>query len=67
MAKCRYCGKELTWLQEGRKKVPVESDGTIHSCDEYRNSRNSLKKMDRGSISPEELKKYEEAINKNKK
>lgn len=67
MARCRYCNKEITWMKEGRKNVPVEGDGTVHNCEEKKNALNTFKKMDRGSISPEEIAKYEEAINKKKK
>ena len=63
MAICKFCNKEITWLKEGRKNVPVEMDGTVHRCNEMINSRKSLKKMDRGSLSPEEIAKYEQAIN----
>jgi hypothetical protein len=66
MAYCRYCGKEITWLKDGRKSIPVESDGAKHECEEFMNSRKSLKKMDRGNLDPELIKQYEEAINKKK-
>ncbi|MFZ8932633.1 MAG: hypothetical protein ACO20H_10290 [Bacteriovoracaceae bacterium] len=66
MAKCKYCLKEITWMKEGRKNVPVEGDGTLHRCDEMMNTIKSTKRMDRGSLSAEEIKKYEEAINKKK-
>lgn len=67
MARCKYCNKEVTWLQEGRKKVPVENDGAKHECEEYKKSKNSLKAVDLGSIDPEILKQYQENINKKKK
>ncbi len=67
MANCRYCGKEITWMADGRKKIPVEGDGNIHECDEYKNSRNSIRKVEKGSLSADEIKKYEEAINQGKK
>jgi hypothetical protein len=67
MAKCKYCGKEIVWMQEGRKKVPVEVDGAAHECDEYNKSKNSLKVVDPGTIDPEILKQYQDRINQKKK
>lgn len=67
MASCKYCGKEVTWLQEGRKKVPVEMDGGVHECEEYKNARKSYKKIEVQNIDPEILKQYEDAMNKKKK
>ncbi|PIK16357.1 hypothetical protein [Halobacteriovorax sp. JY17] len=67
MAKCKFCSKDISWLKEGRKFTPVEGDGTVHKCDEMMNSMKSIKSMERSSLSPEEIKKYEEAINKKKK
>ena len=66
MAKCKYCGKEISWLKEGKKFVPLESDGTIHECENYKSSRKSIKNISVGDISAEELKKYEENINNKK-
>jgi hypothetical protein len=63
MAVCKFCQKEVTWLKEGRKNIPVEGDGTRHKCEQMMNSLKSTKTLDRGSLSPEEIKKYEEAIN----
>lgn len=64
MARCKYCGKEITWMKEGRKNVPVESDGAVHACDEYKKSKGSLKVINVGDVDPEILKKYQEQINK---
>lgn len=66
MSSCKYCGKEITWLQEGRKKVPVEIDGLVHECEEYKKARKSFKKISVGEIDPEILKQYEDAMNKKK-
>jgi len=66
MAHCRYCGKEITWLKEGRRSIPVEGDGGKHECEEYANSKNSLRKMDRSNLDPEIIRQYEEALNKKK-
>ena len=63
MSSCKYCGKEITWLQEGRKKVPVEGDGMVHECEEFKKARNSFKKIDVGTIDPDLLKQYESSIN----
>lgn len=67
MARCKYCGKEVTWLQEGRKKVPVEGDGAKHECEEYKKSRNSLKTVDLNAIDPEILKQYQANMDAKKK
>ncbi len=63
MAQCRYCGKDVTWMKEGRKNVPVEGDGTVHSCQQYKSAKDSFKQIERTSLSPEEIAKYEEAMN----
>lgn len=67
MAKCKYCGNEIFWTKEGRKNIPCDMDGGKHQCDEMKNSLASLKKMDRGTLSPEEIAKYEQAINEKAK
>lgn len=67
MANCKYCGKEIIWMQDGRKKVPVEVDGATHACEAYINSKNSLKTIDPMSLDPEILKQYQNNIKKKKK
>jgi len=67
MANCKFCGEEITWMKEGSKNVPIESDGSLHRCQEMKDSVKSLKKMDRNSLSEEEIKQYEQSINKPKK
>ncbi len=66
MAKCKFCNKEIVWMKDGRKNVPVEIDGAKHECEEFQKSRQSTKTFDRTTLSPEEIAKYEEAINKKK-
>jgi hypothetical protein len=66
MAYCRYCNKEITWLQEGRKRVPVEGDGAVHQCEEFTKSRKSIRQVERSEIDPDILKQYEQAINNKK-
>lgn len=66
MAYCKFCNKEITWLQEGRKKVPVEGDGSVHECEEYKNSRKSIRKVELNEVDPDILKQYEQAINNKK-
>lgn len=63
MARCKFCNKEITWMKEGRKNVPVESDGTSHMCEEMINSRKSTKSVNLTDIDPDILKQYEQAIN----
>lgn len=64
MATCKYCGKSVTWLKEGRKNVPVEDDGAIHQCEQYQNVRRSARSMDPSEIDPEILKQYQENMKK---
>tara|TARA_R110002072_G_scaffold534_8_gene4258 strand:- start:10552 stop:10770 length:219 start_codon:yes stop_codon:yes gene_type:complete len=64
MASCKFCQKEITWLRDGRKSIPVEGDGTRHKCEEMMTSIRSTKTIERGALSPEEIAKYEEAMNK---
>jgi len=71
VAHCRYCGKEITWLKDGRKNIPVEGDGGEHKCAEYEKSRSSIRKISPTEMDPEILKQYQEnlknARNKGKK
>lgn len=64
MAKCKYCGKDITWMKDGRKNVPVEGDGSTHACEEYKRTRNSLREVNVSDIDPEILRQYQENINK---
>ena len=63
MASCKFCNKEITWMKEGRKNVPVEFDGAVHRCDEMTTSLKSVKSIERGGLSEEEIKKYELGMN----
>ncbi len=54
-------------MKYGRKNVPVDPDGGVHSCEEMKNSRNSLRTMAATSLSPEEIAKYEKGINEKAK
>ena len=67
MASCRYCSKDITWMKEGRKNVPVEGDGTVHRCDAMIDAKNSFRKITPTEIDPELLKQYEQAINEKAK
>jgi hypothetical protein len=63
MASCKFCQKDITWIKEGRKNIPVDSDGGKHHCEEMTISFKSIKQIDRNELSAEEIKRYEEAIN----
>lgn len=63
MANCKYCQKEITWMKEGYKNIPVEGDGTRHSCEKMLNALKSTRTIERTSLTPEEIKQYEENIN----
>lgn len=67
MATCKYCGKEIIWMKEGRKNIPVGTDGITHACEEFKKMYKSVKIIDPNTLSAEEIKKYEDAINKPKK
>ena len=64
MSRCRYCGTEITWMKEGRKNIPVESDGAQHECEQFNNMRKSTRKLAPTDIDPEVLKQYQENMNK---
>ena len=64
MARCKFCGTEVTWIKEGRKNVPVENDGGKHECEQFKNSRNSFRQLKPTDIDPEILKQYQENMNK---
>lgn len=66
MANCKFCGKEINWMRDGRKSVPIELDGLPHECEEAKNARKA-KRIEVGSLSPEEIAKYEQAINEKSK
>lgn len=63
MARCKFCNKEITWMKEGGRNRPVDSDGGIHSCDEMKNSMKSIKSIPATEIDADILKQYETAIN----
>ncbi len=65
VAKCKYCQKEITWMKEGRKNVPVEGDGGLHRCEYMLSARDSLKSIAPTTLSPEEIAKYEQGMNHN--
>ena len=50
-------------MKDGRKNVPVDPDGGIHSCEQMKTSRSSLRTITPGTLSPEEIAKYEKSIN----
>lgn len=63
MPYCKFCSKEIFWMKEGRKNRPHNMDGTDHQCEEWQNTLKSTKSISRGSLSAEEIAKYEAAIN----
>ena len=68
MPNCKFCGQEIMWVKEGRRNRPIDMEGNLHSCEQMQSSMKSIKTMDRNSLSPEEIAKYEQAMNdKNKK
>ena len=62
MASCKFCGKEIVWMKEGRKNVPVEVDGAKHDCVQMRKSLKSTKDIDPNQISAEEMKRLQERM-----
>ncbi|MCK5882048.1 MAG: hypothetical protein KAG61_00045 [Bacteriovoracaceae bacterium] len=67
MSKCKFCGKEIVWLKDGRKNIPVEGDGAKHSCDEMKNARSSFKTMEPTDVESDIIAQYEKAMNEKKK
>lgn len=67
MPSCKFCGKSIMWVKEGRKNVPLEDDGGIHQCEELKKAQKSFKRMERKVLSPEEIARYEQGINTSKK
>lgn len=67
MSRCRYCDTEITWLKEGRKNVPVESDGTQHQCEQFKKMRSSIRTIDPKDLDPEILKQYQDNLKNLKK
>lgn len=63
MARCKFCGKNISWLKDGRKFIPLEDDGTTHDCEEKKKSMGSIKTMSGSSLTPEEIAAYEAGIN----
>jgi len=66
MANCKFCGKEIVWMKEGRKNVPVEVDGVPHECEQFKHSRQSIRAVDPDEMSQEELQKIYDGLKKNK-
>jgi hypothetical protein len=63
VANCKYCQKEITWMKEGYKNIPVESDGARHVCEKMTNALKSTRMIERTSLTPEEILQYEQSIN----
>lgn len=63
MARCKFCNKEITWMKEGGRNRPIDSDGGIHSCEEMKKSLKTIKSIPAADIDPELVKQYETAIN----
>jgi len=59
MSKCKFCGKEGTWIKQGRKNILVEGNGTTHRCEEMMNSLKSIK-----TFTKEEIENYRKQNNK---
>ena len=66
MARCKFCGSEITWMKEGRKNVPVNGDGSVHRCEEMMKSMKSIKTVDLSTIDPDVIAQYEKEMNKKK-
>lgn len=63
MANCKFCGKEIHWMKEGRKNVPAEMDGAKHECEEGSKAFKSAKTIEVSSLTPEQIAEYEKGIN----
>ncbi len=67
MSNCKFCGKEIVWMKEGRKNMALNADGTTHTCEEMKQARSSFKKIIPNEIDPAIIAQYENAINEKKK
>lgn len=67
MANCKYCGAEISWLKEKRKFIPVERDGGVHECEEFKKSQKKTRTLGVSDLTPEEIARYESNINKKRK
>ncbi|MGZ3788860.1 MAG: hypothetical protein ACXVLQ_10070 [Bacteriovorax sp.] len=63
MARCKFCNREITWMKDGGRNRPVDSDGGVHSCEEMKKSMKSIKTIPSTEIDADILKQYETAIN----
>ncbi|MBL6989235.1 MAG: hypothetical protein ISR65_05635 [Bacteriovoracaceae bacterium] len=63
MSKCKFCGKDITWMKEDKKFRAINSDGEYHSCEEMQQSKKSIKVINPSSLSKEEIAEYEKKIN----
>ncbi len=67
MAICKYCGTEITWFKEKKKFIPIEQNGEVHECEEYKKSKKTAKVIKVSDLSAEEIARYENNINKKNK
>jgi hypothetical protein len=63
MARCKFCNQEITWMKEGGRNRPINSDGGIHACEEMKKSMKTIKSIPASDMDPELMKQYETAIN----
>ena len=66
MPNCKFCGKEIVWMKEGRKNIPVELDGIKHECEEFKRTVKSVKTLAPSDISAEDIARLEALANKKK-
>lgn len=66
MAKCKFCQADVFWIKVEGRNCCTDSYGNPHRCEEMKKSLKSIKKLDRNSLSPEEIKRYENSINNKK-
>jgi hypothetical protein len=63
MASCKYCGKDIFWMKDGRKNVPHETEGAVHECESMKKSLQTIKTFDRTSLPADVIAEYERAMN----
>ena len=63
MAQCKYCQKEISWFRTSRKSIPIENDGLIHQCKEFKEAKKNVKKLSPNNLSQEEIARYEKSMN----
>lgn len=58
MADCKFCGKKISWLKQGRGFRAFEEDGMPHECEERQKTLDTSKNLSVDDVKNEEIQKY---------